>query len=47
MSRLSTALRAHRAHRAYRLQERALARALALAPTLESRHEIRSQAARR
>jgi hypothetical protein len=47
MSRLSAALRNHRTARAYRLQERELARALALAPTLESRHEILSQATRR
>lgn len=51
MSRLSTALQHRRATRrtarARRLEDRELARALALAPTLESRHEIISLATRR
>jgi hypothetical protein len=47
MSRLSAVLSNHRTARAHRVQQRELARALALAPTLESRHEILSQATRR
>lgn len=46
MSRMSTAYRHHRVVREHRRQEREIARALAMAPTLESRHEILSQAAR-
>jgi hypothetical protein len=47
MSRLSLLLRRSRAARAGRRTERALARALAAAPTVESAHEIAAAAARR
>ena len=40
MSRLHTALTRSRTARSRRREERALARALATAPTLESAHEI-------
>ena len=40
MSRLSSALRHSQAARTSRRTERALARALAAAPTVESAHEI-------
>ena len=47
MTRLRTALTRSRAERASRRQERALQRALAAAPTVESAHEIASLRARR
>jgi len=47
MSRLSSALRRSQAVRDGRRTERALARALAAAPTVESAHEIATAAARR
>jgi hypothetical protein len=47
MSRLTTALRRSRAARASRRTDRAVARALATAPTIESAHEIAAAAARR
>jgi len=47
MSRLHTALVRSRTARTRRRQERALARALAAAPTLESAHEIVTLSARR
>jgi hypothetical protein len=40
MTRLRTALIQHRATRAHLREERALAQALAAAPTIESAHEI-------
>ena len=47
MSRLTTTLARHRATRARLRDRRALARALAVAPTAESAHELSSLAARR
>jgi hypothetical protein len=47
MSRLHTALARHRTARARRREERALARAFAAAPTLESAHELTALAAHR
>jgi hypothetical protein len=47
MTSLRTTLRRHRAVRDGRRSERALQRALASAPTVESAHEIASLAARR
>jgi hypothetical protein len=47
MSRLHTASSRRRAARAHLREERALARALASAPTLESAHEISALMARR
>jgi hypothetical protein len=47
MSRLSLLLHRSRAARAGRRDERALARAMAGAPTVESAHEIAAAAARR
>jgi hypothetical protein len=46
MTRLRTALDGVRAVRAHRRSQRDLQRALAAAPTRESRHEIASLAAR-
>jgi hypothetical protein len=47
MTSLRTVLARHRATRAHHKEERALQRAFAGAPTLESAHEIASLAARR
>jgi hypothetical protein len=47
MSRLTTALHRHRAARADLRTERAVRRAMASAPTIESAHEISAAAARR
>jgi hypothetical protein len=47
MSRLHTALASRRAARRHLREERALARALAAAPTIESAHEIAALSARR
>jgi hypothetical protein len=47
MSRLQSTVRRHRAARAHLREERALARALATAPTIESAHEISALMARR
>jgi hypothetical protein len=47
MARLHDTLARHRAARIRRREERALARALAAAPTLESAHEIATLSARR
>jgi len=47
MTSLRTALARHRTIRAQLREERALGRALATAPTLESAHEIASLAAHR
>jgi hypothetical protein len=47
MSRLHDTLARHRTARSRRREERALARALAAAPTLESAHEIVTLNARR
>lgn len=47
MSRLHTSLAARRATRRHLREERALARALASAPTVESAHEIATLSARR
>jgi hypothetical protein len=44
---LRAALARHRAHRTHRRDERALRRAIAAAPTVESAHEIAALAARR
>ena len=46
MNRLRTALTRARDSRAHRREERALLRAVAAAPTLESAHEITALAAR-
>ena len=46
MTRLRTALSRHRAVRAHLREERALQRALAAAPTVESAHEISALMAR-
>ena len=47
MTTLRTVLARHRSSREAHRQERALGRALATAPTLESAHEIAAMAARR
>jgi hypothetical protein len=47
MTSLRAVLAQHRATRAHLREERALERALAAAPTLESAHEIASLAAHR
>ncbi|MGK5114037.1 MULTISPECIES: hypothetical protein [unclassified Geodermatophilus] len=47
MSRLRTRLAERRRIRARLREERAFAQVLAAAPTLESAHELRSQATRR
>jgi hypothetical protein len=47
MSRLQSSLTRRRAARAHLREERALARALATAPTVESAHEISALMARR
>jgi hypothetical protein len=47
MSRLQSALSRRRATRAQLREERALARALAAAPTIESAHEISALMTRR
>jgi hypothetical protein len=47
MTSLRTRLDRHRSLRAHLRQDRALARAVATAPTLESAHEIAALAARR
>ena len=47
MSRLSSALHRSQAARTSRRTERAVARALAVAPTVESAHEIATIAQRR
>jgi hypothetical protein len=47
MTALRTLLARHRSNRAHLRDERALARAFAGAPTLESAHEITALAARR
>ena len=47
MTSLRTALARHRAARAHLREERALAEALAAAPTVESAHEIAVLTARR
>jgi hypothetical protein len=47
MTRLSTALARRRANRSHLREERALQRALAGAPTVESAHEIAALLARR
>ncbi len=47
MSRLHTTLASRRAARRHLREERALARALASAPTVESAHEIAALSARR
>jgi hypothetical protein len=47
MSSLRTVLAHHRTARDARREERALARALAAAPTLESVHELVAQSAHR
>ena len=47
MSRLHITFSRHRAERRHLREERALARALAAAPTVESAHEIATLSARR
>ena len=47
MTTLRTVLARHRSHRAQLRDERALGHALAIAPTLESAHELTALAARR
>ena len=47
MTRLSTTLRSRRDARRHLRDERAIARALASAPTVESAHEIAALSARR
>jgi hypothetical protein len=47
MSRLQSAVSRHRAARAQLREERAIARALAAAPTIDSAHEISALLARR
>lgn len=47
MSRLRTTITRHRSARAHLREERALARALSRAPTVESAHEIAALSARR
>jgi hypothetical protein len=47
MTRLSTAISHHRSVRAQLRQERALERALSMAPTIESAHELAALSARR
>ncbi len=47
MSRLSTAFAGRRAARRHLREERAIARALASAPTVESAHEIAALSTRR
>jgi hypothetical protein len=47
MSRLQSVVSRHRAARTHLREERALARALASAPTVESAHEINALIARR
>jgi hypothetical protein len=47
MTSLRTVLARHRSHRAQVRDERALGHALAVAPTLESAHELVSLAAHR
>jgi len=47
MSRLHTSISRRRAARLHLREERALARALASAPTVESAHEIAALSARR
>jgi hypothetical protein len=47
MSRLRTTITQHRSARAHLREERALARALSMAPTIESAHEIAALSARR
>jgi hypothetical protein len=47
MSRLQSAVSRHRATRARLREQRAIARALAAAPTTESAHEISALLARR
>jgi hypothetical protein len=47
MTRLRTAISQHRSARAHLREERALRRALSLAPTIESAHEIATLSARR
>ncbi len=47
MTSLRTALARHRSHRTLLREERALGRALAAAPTVESAHELASLAAHR
>jgi hypothetical protein len=47
MSRLQSAVNRRRAARAHLRQERALARAVAAAPTIESAHEISALMTRR
>ncbi len=47
MSRLQSSISRRRAARAHLREERALARALAAAPTVESAHEISALMARR
>jgi len=47
MSRLQSTLSRRRAVRAHLREERALARAMASAPTVESAHEIATLSARR
>lgn len=47
MTSLRTVLARHRSHRAHVREERALEHALAVAPTLESAHELVSLAAHR
>ena len=47
MTSLRTVLARHRSHRAQLRDERALEHALAVAPTLESAHELTSLAAHR
>jgi len=47
MTRLRTALVQRRTARQHLREERALARALAMAPTVESAHEIAALSARR
>jgi len=47
MSRLQSSIRRRREARAHLREERALARALAAAPTLESAHEITALMAHR
>ena len=47
MTRLRTAITRHRSARAHLREERALQRALSLAPTVESAHEIAALSAHR
>jgi hypothetical protein len=47
MTSLHTVLSRHRALRAHLRDDRAFARAVAAAPTLESAHELAAQATRR